>query len=162
MMLRKSMWISLVFLVVFMPANLLAQEMMYGKWWHDRALIKELGLTKSERQTLDDKYTESRRKMIDLKNEMEKQRFELDLLLGAQDADKQKIMGRYDSLEQSRAKLSRARFEMLMDVRDTLGAERFEELKAMQRYRDRRDAKRFLKKRYSQGNRARDRDRDRD
>ena len=145
-MLGKKFLAGLLIFVVFMPATLLAQEMMYGKWWHDKSLIQELELTDSERQKLDEKYIESRRKMMELKGELEKQRFELDLLLGEKDAAKEKIIERYNSLEQVRAKLSRERFEMLLEVRETIGAERFDELKAMPRERGRRDEKRFPQK----------------
>ena len=158
---RKSAWIGLLFLVVFLPATLGAQEMMHGKWWRDKTIIKELGLTDSEEKVLEEKYIESRRKMIELKSEIEKHRFELDLLLGAQDMDKQEIMGRYDSLEQARAKLSKVRFEMLMDIRETIGVERFQDLKFMHRDRDRRDRdrkdrRRSPQDRYSYKDRERD------
>ncbi|KPK28302.1 MAG: hypothetical protein AMJ61_03035 [Desulfobacterales bacterium SG8_35_2] len=93
------------------------------------------------------KYAVNRRKMIDLKYEIEKQRFELDLLLGTEDADKQQILERFDNLEQARNKLSKARFEMLMDVRETIGAERFQELKAVHRQRGRKDSRKYPKDR---------------
>jgi hypothetical protein len=137
-MLRKNVWIGLLLLIVFLPSTLLAQEMMHGKWWRNKSIIQELELTDGEEKILEEKYVESRRKMIVLKNEIEKQRFELDLLLGAKDVDKQKIMERYNSLEQARADLSKVRFEMLMDVRETIGVERFQDLKFMHRDRDRR------------------------
>ena len=153
-MLRKNTWIGLLLLVVFLPANLLAQEMLHGKWWRDKSIIQELGLTDSEEKVLEKKYIDSRRKMIYLKNEIEKHRFELDLLLGAKDMDKQEIMERYDSLEQARAELSKVRFEMLLDVREIIGVERFQDLKFMHRDRDRRDrdrkeSKRSRRDRYS-------------
>ena len=88
-MLRKSVWIGLLLLVVFLPSTLLARGMMHGKWWNDKSIVKELNLTDSEKKEIDEKYTESRRKMIELKYEIQKQRFELDILLGTQDADKQ-------------------------------------------------------------------------
>jgi Spy/CpxP family protein refolding chaperone len=146
-MLRKSVWSGLLLLVVFLPSTLLGQGMLHGKWWHDKSIVDELELTDSEKQDLDEKYIDGRRKMIDLKSEIEKQRFELDLLLGTRGIDKQKIMERFESLEQARSELSRTRFEMIMGVREIIGAERFQELKSMHRDRDRKDAKRFSKDR---------------
>jgi len=142
-MLKKNITIGILLFVVFMPATLLAQRMMYGKWWQDKTIINELQLTASEEKLLDEEYTESRRKMIDLKSDIEKHRFELELLLSAQELDKQKIMEQYSSLEQTRMKLSKERFEMLIKVREILGMERFQELKSMHRARDARDKKRF-------------------
>ena len=146
-MLRKKAWIGLLFFVVFLPSTLLAQEVMHGKWWRDKSIIQELELTDSEEKILEEKYVESRRKMIDLKSQIEKQRFELDLLLGAKDVNKQEIMEQYNSLEQTRANLSKVRFEMLMDVRETIGVERFQDLKFMHRDRDRRNRDRYERKR---------------
>ena len=155
-MLRKSAWTGLLFLVVFLPSTLLAQEKMQGKWWHDKSIVKELELTDIEKKEIDEKSTVSRRKMIDLKYEIEKQRFELDLLLGTNDVDKQEILERFNSLEQAKNKRSRARFEMFMEVRDIIGAERFQELKSMHRGRDRKGAKRDQQDRSYRRERGRD------
>jgi len=146
-MLRKSVWSGLMVLVVFLPSSLLAQGIMHGKWWHDKSIVNELQLSAEEKKELDEKYIESRRKMIDLKSEIEKQRFELDLLLGTSDVDKQTIMSRFDSLEKARANLSKARFEMLMQIRDTLGAERYQDLKFMYQDRDKKGAGRYSRNR---------------
>ena len=64
--------------------------------------------------------------MIDLKSQIEKNRFELDLLLGMKVMDREKIMEHYGNLEEARTKLSKQRFEMLLGVRETLGAEQFQ------------------------------------
>lgn len=155
-MLRKSAWSGLLFLVVLLPATLLAQGMMHGKWWHDKSIVSELELTDGEKKELDEKYIESRRKMIELKSEIEKQRFELDLLLGTSDADKQAILARFASLEQARANLSKARFEMLLEIRETIGAERYQDLKLMYRDRGRDGAGRFPRDRASSWEKDRD------
>ena len=132
-MLRKEAFTGLLFLLVFLPSTLLAQGMMYGKWWHDKSIMQDLALTDDETKKLDENYNVSRRKMIDLKSDVEKQRFELDLLLGTQNADREEILARYESLEQARQKLSRERFDMFMGIRESIGAERFQELKLMRR-----------------------------
>ena len=82
-------------------------------------------------------------------------RFELDLLLGMKVMDKEKVMEYYGNLEQAREKLSRQRFEMLIGVRETLGAERFQELKTMHRARGRKDDKRSRQEKSSYRNRDR-------
>ena len=148
-MLRKNAWFILVLFVVFLPSTLLAQEMMHGKWWNSTPMAEELKLTDSERKTLDEKYTESRRRMIDLKSEVEKERLELDIVLDQQDANKDRISERYDSLEKARAKLSKERFGLLIEVREVIGIERFRELKAMHRSKTRNKMDRHSKDRPS-------------
>ena len=136
-MVRKNAWLAMILLVVLMPATLLAQEMMHGKWWHNKTMTEQLELSDSERKLLDEKYIESRRRMLDLKSEVEKERFELDILLGRQDVNKEQISERYDSLEKARAKLSKERFGLLIEIRDIIGVERFQELKSLHRERKR-------------------------
>ena len=69
-MLRTKAWFALLLLVVFLPATVVAQEMMHGKWWNDSSMADELKLTDSEKKRLDEKYIEGRRKMINLKSAM--------------------------------------------------------------------------------------------
>ena len=136
-MLRKNAWFVLVLFVVFLPSTLLAQEMMHGKWWNNSAVAEELKLTDSERKILEEKYTEGRRKMIDLKSEVEKERLELDIALEKQEANKDQIVERYDNLENARKKLSKERFGLLIEVREVIGVARFQSLKEMHRSRTR-------------------------
>ena len=136
-MLRKNTWFVLVLFVVFLPSTLLAQKMMHGKWWNNSEVADELKLTDSERKILEEKYTDGRRKMIDLKSEVEKERLELDIVLENQDASKSQIVERYDNLENARKKLSKERFGLLIEVREVIGAERFQSLKEMHRSRTR-------------------------
>jgi Spy/CpxP family protein refolding chaperone len=146
-MLTKNVWPGLLLLFIFLPATVMAQGMMHGKWWHNDSIVQGLELTDNEKQELDAAYIESRRKMIELKGEIEMQRFELDLLLGSSEADKEKIMASFETLEQVRDELSKIRFEMLLEIRDIIGADRFQDLEVMHRDRNRKDAKRVMRDR---------------
>ena len=136
-MLRTKAWFALLLLVVFLPATIMAQEMMHGKWWNDSSMAEKLHLTDSEKNRLDEKYIEGRRKMIDLKSTVEKERLELDFALDNQDENKAQINEHYDRLEKARTELSKARFGLLIEMRDIIGVERFQTLKEMHRGRSR-------------------------
>jgi len=136
-MLRKNVWIALALFLIFLPSSLLAQQMMHGKWWQNKAMTEQLQLTDSERKLLDEKYVESRRRLVDLKSEVERERLELDILLESPESNRVQISERYDRLEKARANLSKERFGLLIEVRDIIGVERFQELKSMHRNRDR-------------------------
>ena len=97
-----------------------------------------MNLTDSEKQKLDAKYVENRRRLIDLKSNLEKERFEVELLLDTTGVDRDKIMKHYEDMENARIELSKERFRMLMDVRDTIGPERFQTLKSMHKERKKR------------------------
>ena len=134
-MVRKNVWFVLMAVFVLLPSTLMAQEMMHGKWWLNKTLTEKMQLSDSERNTLEEKYMESRRKMIDLKSKMEKQQLELDILLNQADADKAQIIAQFDRLENARSELSKERFRLLIEIRDILGPERYQELKEMYRER---------------------------
>ena len=136
-MLRTKTWFAMLLLVVFLPSTIMAQEMMHGKWWNNSSMADELKLTESEKKRLDEKYIEGRRKMIDLKSAVEKERLELDFALERQDTDKTRIKDHYDRLEKARTELSKARFGLLIEMRDIIGVERFQTLKQMHRSRTR-------------------------
>ncbi len=148
-MLRKNAWLVLVMFAVLLPSTLLAQEMMHGKWWQDKAVAEKMKLTDGERKLLDEKYTASRRKMINLKSEVEKERLELDIVLDKQDADKGQLNEQYERLEKARAKLSKERFGLVTEVRGIIGTERFQTLKAMHRSKTRNKMGRHSKDRSS-------------
>ena len=148
-MLRKKAWFVLVMLAVLLPSTVLAQEMMHGKWWNNSAVADEVKLTDTERERLDAKYTEGRRGLIDLKSEVEKERLELDIILDKQDANKDQITERFNSLEKAREKLSKERFGMLLEMREIIGAERFQTLKEIYR------SKKGKKGRHSRGESSR-------
>ena len=135
-MVKKNVWFVFVAVLVFLPSTLMAQEMMHGKWWLNKTLTENMQLTDSERNTLDQKYMESRRKMIELKSEMEKQQLELDILLDKPDAEKEQIIAQFARLENARSELSKERFRLLIEIRDVLGPERYQKLREMYRDRD--------------------------
>jgi Spy/CpxP family protein refolding chaperone len=134
-MLRTKTWFVLVLLIVFLPATVMAQGMMRGKWWNDNSMAEELHLTDSERNRLNEKYVEGRRKMIDLMSAVEKERLELDIALDNPDADKARINEHYAKLEKARAELSKARFDLIIEMRDIIGVGRFQTLQDMHRSR---------------------------
>jgi len=134
-MLRKKAWFVLVLFVAFLPATVMAQGMMHGKWWNNSSMAEELHLTDSERNSLDEKYLEGRRKMIDLKSAVEKARLELDVALDSQDANKAQINEQYVKLEKARTELSKVRFDLIIEMRDIIGVERFQTLQDLHRSR---------------------------
>ncbi len=71
--------------------------------------------------------------MIDLKGKVEREQLELDTLLGSRSTDDAAVKRQFERLEKARARLSDARLEFVLGVRDILGSERFQQLKASYR-----------------------------
>ena len=149
-MLDKKVWSVLAVLLLFFPSVLFAQDMMGGKWWQSKRVSESLEITDAEKRQLNETYTASRRELITLKSNVEKERFELDNLLDRGDSKKETVLDQYNRLEAARSELSKERFNLLLDVREIVGIERYQQLKVM--YRMNRDKR---KKRYSDEKRRR-------
>ena len=149
-MLNKKVWSVLAVLLLFFPSGIFAQDMMDGKWWQSKRVAESLEITDAEKRQLNETYTASRRELITLKSNVEKERFELDNLLDRGDSKKETVLDQYNRLEAARSELSKERFNLLLDVREIVGIERYQQLKVM--YRMNRDKR---KKRYSDEKRRR-------
>jgi len=131
-MLRKIKYLLVVapaFVWVFMPMVSLGEGSPRGKWWQMPQVAEKLDLKEDEKKSLDDLYVQHRRSLIDLKSALEKEKFELDVLLDKETLDEAAIMARFDKLKEARADLSKERFKFLLEVRKTLGNERYQKLK---------------------------------
>lgn len=120
----------LLALFVATPTLVFAKDMPIGKWWQNPHLSSTMNLSVEEKNSLDEKFIESRRKLIKLKSRVESERFELEVLLESEPLDEAKVMEQYRQVEMARSDLSGERFRFLLEVRKIIGLERFQELKA--------------------------------
>jgi len=142
-MLDKKVWSVLAVLLLFFPSGIFAQDMMDGKWWQSKRVAEELKITDAEKRQLDETYTASRRELITLKSNVERERFELDNLLDRGDSKKKAVLDQYNRLEAARSELSEERFNLLLVVRDIVGIERYQQLKLMYRLNRDKRTKRY-------------------
>ena len=80
-MLNKGFIFFLLLLFLAAPAPGLGKDIPVGKWWHRSSVASKLNLSDAEKDTLDQKYIESRRNMLKLKHVVESEGFELEVLL---------------------------------------------------------------------------------
>jgi len=129
-MLRKLSSVVILFVLVILPTIALgAQGMPSGKWWHNPQVSKQMNLNKDEIRRLDESFVKSRRKLIDLKSNLEKQRFELENLLEKETLNESAVMEQFKKMESSKNRLSTEYFRFLLQVRKILGFERYQDLK---------------------------------
>ncbi len=108
-------------------------EMPPGKWWHNPRIIEKIKISDEEKQHLDKWFVESRRKRINLKSLVEKEKFELDHLIESKGLDKEGMLRQFRKLEKARTDLSAEIFDFLLQARNVLGHERFVKLKSLHR-----------------------------
>lgn len=105
------------------------QTMPSSKWWKDPDIVKQLNLTPGEVKKLDKLFVKSRRRLIDLKNHVEKEQFEYQTLMESQTLDEKAVNRQLKKLEKARSELNSERSRFLVEVRKILGRDRFQKLK---------------------------------
>jgi len=120
-------------IVLILASWALAQPMPSGKWWKDPGIAKALDLTSRDVQQLDNLFVQSRRRMIELKNQVEKEQFEYQTLIESQNLDEKAVNRQLRKLEKARSDLNEERSRFVLGVRKILGHNRFQRLQQIYR-----------------------------
>ena len=134
-MYKPLIFIFLLLLVPVFAAPVDAQSEPSGKWWYDPGIKAELNLQDNEIKRLDRLFNKSRRRLIDLKNKVEKAQFEYQRLMEAEPLDEKAVNRQFAQLEKARSQLASERSRFLVEVRKILGHQRFQRLKQIYRQR---------------------------
>jgi len=100
-----------------------------GRWWNNTAIAEKINLSKDEISQLDAAFNTSYRNMIELKSAVEKERFELEVLLEQENIDEKAVIAQYKKTDLARSAVSESRFLLLLEVRKVIGYDRFKQLK---------------------------------
>jgi Spy/CpxP family protein refolding chaperone len=126
----KRIWVGILLIFLINLSGLATgQEVPSGKWWYNQKVVQNLDLTQKEIRQLDQAWVDSQRKLIKLKNEVEREQFELDTLLGKKTVDDARVRKQFKQLENARTDLANERLGFVIRVREIIGAERFQQLK---------------------------------
>ena len=126
----KKVWVGILLIFIINLSGLAAgQDVPSGKWWYNQKVVQNLNLTQDEIRQLDQLYVDSHRRLIELKNAVEREQFELDTLLGKKKVDDAKVREQFKRLEEARTDLANERLGFVIRVREIIGAERFQQLK---------------------------------
>jgi Spy/CpxP family protein refolding chaperone len=126
----KKVWVGIFLIfIINLPGLATGQDVPSGKWWYNQKIVENLNLTQNEIRQLDQLYVNSHRKLIKLKNAVEREQFELDTLLGQKKVDDAKVRKQFKRLESARTDLADERLGFIIRVREIIGVERFQQLK---------------------------------
>ncbi len=134
-MLKKL--ILIILMVGSLLGSALAQghEVPLGKWWHNQRVIEKFNLSSDELNQLDRAFRKSRRQLIGLRSQVEKEQFDLETLFENKELDEKKAFDQHYKLEKARTALATERFRFFLTVRKILGLERFEQLRRFNKMR---------------------------
>jgi len=145
---NKLKWIIVMvpaLILIALPMTSMGEKRSFGKWWSLPNISERLQLKDTEKKELDRLYVENRRSLIDFKSTVEKERFELDILMEQTTLDENAVMKQFNKLEKARANLSAERFRFFLGVRKVLGSERYQSLKML--FKTFREKRKHVKKR---------------
>lgn len=128
-MLKKAWVVILLIFMITLPGVAAGQDVPSGKWWYNKKVVQNLNLTPKEVSQLDRLYENSHRKLIKLKNAVEREQFELDTLLSKKKVDDNQVRKQFKRLERARTDLADERLGFVIRVREIIGADRFQQLK---------------------------------
>ncbi len=98
------------------------------RWWKIPALAEKLAITPAESKKLDSLYTETKKALIDQKAAIEKKMLSLEMLLSADTFNKKDCLQIFEEIQSLRTRLATDRFQFVLNSRDILGNERFQQL----------------------------------
>ena len=119
----------LMIFMIGLPEFAGGQDIPAGKWWYNPKVVQNLNLTQNEIRQLDQLYVGSYRRLIELKNAVEREQFELDTLVSKKTVDDAKVREQFKRLESARTDLADERLRFVIGVREIIGANRFQQLK---------------------------------
>ena len=127
-MLKTMRGIMMTTIILLFAVTAMAQNPPSGRWWRSPRVVKALNLTGGEIQQLENAYGQSRRKMINQKNRVEKEQFELENMMGKRKLNESAIRKQNRKLEKARSDLADAKFSFVIQVRKIIGHGRFQQL----------------------------------
>jgi Spy/CpxP family protein refolding chaperone len=115
----------------------LAVGMPDGKWWKNPGVAAELGLSPDQSTEIEKVFVRSRPKLIDLKADLEKKQFDLEVAMDDKTADRSAVEKKIEAVEIARAALQKTRALMILDMKQVLKPDQWERL--VQKQQERRE-----------------------
>jgi len=108
-----------------------------GKWWKNPGVAAELGLSPDQSTEIEKVFVRSRPKLIDLKADLEKKQFDLQVAMDDKTADRTAVEKKIEAVEIARAALQKTRALMILDMKQVLKPDQWERL--VQKQQERRE-----------------------
>ena len=102
-----------------------AQDMPPGKWWQNREMARELGLTAEQRESLDTIFIGAAPELIELRGETQKKALALRNQLDRPTLDRETIQKAAEDVSRARAQLFERELMMLVEMRGVLSEQQW-------------------------------------
>lgn len=103
----------------------------FGQWWNSPHVIEKLKLTDEQRKAMDAVLFEHRKRLIDLRGNVQKGEIDLEPLMKADQPDEKKLLAQIDAVAQARAELEKANARFLLALRAKITQEQWKQLQEL-------------------------------
>ena len=104
-----------------------------GQWWQNPEVARQLALTGDQKNAIDGVLQQNRQQLFDLSMAVQREDFNMQGLMDADQPDEGKILAEVDHLAQARAELEKQNARMLLAMRRVLTTDQWKKLQAYQR-----------------------------
>ena len=132
-MLNKSLAILAAVVLLLFPAICRAKEIPPGRWCHLPYFADQLSITDKEKDELDKLFDYNRKRLAELKTQMEGEKAELLTAIDQEHLNETSAITKMTKLESTRTLLAATRFSYSLEVRKLLGYERYQRMKTLYR-----------------------------
>jgi protein CpxP len=108
-----------------------------GPWWKDSELAKQIELTPEQIKQIEQKFTESRLKLIDERADLEKQETLLQPMMEEDRPDEARVGAQLDKVVAARGRLEKENAMMMLSIRRVLTVDQWKKLQAIQHEHER-------------------------
>jgi hypothetical protein len=136
---KKRIVFTMAFTVVIATVLLLSDVFAFhapligGKWWQRPAVKEKLELTPDQTSKINTIWTEYKKRIIDLKGNLEKAYLDLENLMDQPELSKENAYTLAHRIAELQANQAEVRIKMAIDIRGELSVEQFERLKTLRR-----------------------------
>ena len=136
---KKRIVFTMAFTIVAATVLLLSDVFAFhapligGKWWQRPAVKEKLELTLDQTSKINTIWMEYKKRIIDLKGDLEKAYLDLENLMDQPELNKESAYALAHRIAGLQASQAEARIKMAIDIRGELSVEQFERLKALRR-----------------------------
>ncbi len=104
-----------------------------GKWWYRPTVKDKLQLTPDQINKINKVWIEHRKRIIDIRSDIEKAYLDLENIMGQPMVDGQDAYKLAERIGQLQARRTEERIRMAIEIRQELSIEQFEKLKGLRR-----------------------------
>jgi len=101
------------------------------KWWKDSDTVKQIGLSDNQAQQIEQAFTDSKMRLIDMVASLQKEELKLETLINADQPNENAVSNQVDQVVQARGKLEKEHAMMMLSIRRLLSTEQWKKLQSM-------------------------------